>query len=277
LADQHPDHDSIASFRKRHLPELAKLFAQLLKLCQKAGLVKLGHVALDGTKVKANASKHKAMSYQRMPSQPMTAAGRSGRDASETVAWLLFLASVFHGTTVAWLTRCPAGHDPSRFRRPGRCGLKGFGFYVLLLILPLLALACASDRDVCDHCAGGNCRGIKFAVELRDGTAKKLCCLRCGSDVVVQAGGMDSVSRLVAHDYQDAPVLDARAATYVEGSDIAHCNSPGIDHEHGASSAEPEGCHPTLLAFRSDEVARAFTTEHGGAIQHFGDLGFGRR
>ena len=65
-ADQHPDHDSIASFRKRHLPELAKLFAQVLHLCQKAGLVKLGHVALDGTKVKANASKHKAMSYQRM-------------------------------------------------------------------------------------------------------------------------------------------------------------------------------------------------------------------
>ena len=65
-ANQHPDHDSIASFRKRHLPELAKLFAQVLLLCQKAGLVKLGHVALDGTKVKANASKHKAMSYQRM-------------------------------------------------------------------------------------------------------------------------------------------------------------------------------------------------------------------
>jgi transposase len=65
-ADQHPDHDSIASFRKRHLPELAKLFAQLLQMCQKAGLVKLGHVALDGTKVKANASKHKAMSYERM-------------------------------------------------------------------------------------------------------------------------------------------------------------------------------------------------------------------
>jgi transposase len=65
-ADQHPDHDSIAEFRKRHLKALAGLFLQVLKLCQKAGLVKLGHVALDGTKVKANASKHKAMSYDRM-------------------------------------------------------------------------------------------------------------------------------------------------------------------------------------------------------------------
>lgn len=62
----HPDHDTVADFRKRHLKELAGLFVQVLRLCQKAGLVKLGHVALDGTKLKANASKHKAMSYDRM-------------------------------------------------------------------------------------------------------------------------------------------------------------------------------------------------------------------
>ncbi len=65
-ADQHPDHDSIAEFRRRHLAALAGLFVQVLQLCQAAGLVKLGHVALDGTKVRANASKHKAMSYARM-------------------------------------------------------------------------------------------------------------------------------------------------------------------------------------------------------------------
>jgi transposase len=65
-ADQHPDHDSIASFRQTHLQALAGLFMQALQLCEKAGLVKLGHVAIDGTKLKANASKHKAMSYQRM-------------------------------------------------------------------------------------------------------------------------------------------------------------------------------------------------------------------
>ncbi len=64
--DQHPDHDTIAEFRKRHLQSLAELFVQVLEICRQAGLVKLGHVALDGTKVKANASKHKAMSYGRM-------------------------------------------------------------------------------------------------------------------------------------------------------------------------------------------------------------------
>ena len=64
--DQHPDHDSIASFRRQHLSALAGLFHQALKLCAGAGLVKMGHVSLDGTKMKAAASKHKAMSYERM-------------------------------------------------------------------------------------------------------------------------------------------------------------------------------------------------------------------
>jgi transposase len=61
-----PDFRTVSDFRKRHLRALQGLFVQVLKLCERAGLVKLGHVALDGTKVKANASKHKAMSYARM-------------------------------------------------------------------------------------------------------------------------------------------------------------------------------------------------------------------
>lgn len=65
-ADEHPDHTTLNEFRKRHLGALAGLFLQALQLCQKAGLVKLGHVAVDGTKQQANASKHKAMSYGRM-------------------------------------------------------------------------------------------------------------------------------------------------------------------------------------------------------------------
>jgi transposase len=64
--DTHPDHSRISDFRKRHLPEISRLFVQVLEICKEAGLIKLGYVALDGTKVKANASKHKAMSYARM-------------------------------------------------------------------------------------------------------------------------------------------------------------------------------------------------------------------
>ncbi len=65
-ARQSPDFRTISDFRKRHLTALGELFTQVLKLCQAAGLVQLGHVALDGTTLKANASKHKAMSYGRM-------------------------------------------------------------------------------------------------------------------------------------------------------------------------------------------------------------------
>ena len=63
---QKPDFRTISDFRKRHLRALGELFQQVLALCERAGLVRLGHVALDGTKMKANASKHKAMSYGRM-------------------------------------------------------------------------------------------------------------------------------------------------------------------------------------------------------------------
>jgi transposase len=66
VSDDIPNWRTISDFRKLHLKELKELFVQVLQLCQKAGLVKLGHIALDGTKVKAHASRHKAMSYGRL-------------------------------------------------------------------------------------------------------------------------------------------------------------------------------------------------------------------
>ena len=65
-ANNTPDFRTISDFRKRHLKTLEHLFTEILLMCKKAGLVKFGHVSLDGTKIKANASKHKAMSYGRM-------------------------------------------------------------------------------------------------------------------------------------------------------------------------------------------------------------------
>ncbi|MFQ5344080.1 MAG: IS1182 family transposase [Anaerolineae bacterium] len=64
-----PDFHTIAQFRQRFRKELQEIFRQVLQLCRRAGLVRLGHVSLDGTKVRANASKHKAMSYGRMLSK----------------------------------------------------------------------------------------------------------------------------------------------------------------------------------------------------------------
>lgn len=68
-ADQHPDHDTIAAFRQQHLHALAGLFLQALRLCQRARLVKLGNVALDGTKLQANASRDRSVSYGRLCEQ----------------------------------------------------------------------------------------------------------------------------------------------------------------------------------------------------------------
>jgi transposase len=88
---QRPDFRTISDFRKQHLAALSGLFVQVLGLCRAAGLVKLGHVALDGTKIKANASKHKAMSYGRMAQAEAKLAGEvaqwlkqaAARDAAE--------------------------------------------------------------------------------------------------------------------------------------------------------------------------------------------------
>ena len=79
VAGDPPDFRTISEFRKRHLKALAALFVQVLQLAEKAGLVKLGHVALDGTKIKANASKHKAMSYERMKKREVELAAEVDR------------------------------------------------------------------------------------------------------------------------------------------------------------------------------------------------------
>ena len=76
-----PDFRTISEFRRRHLDALAGLFVQVLAVCRKAGLAGLGHVAVDGTKIKANASKHKAMSYARMVKT-------EGELAREVAEWL---------------------------------------------------------------------------------------------------------------------------------------------------------------------------------------------
>src|SRR3712207_5695812 len=64
-ANQHPDHDTIAAFRRRFLPRIEEVFVQVLLLAREMGLPRLGTVALDGTKIHANASRHSALSYER--------------------------------------------------------------------------------------------------------------------------------------------------------------------------------------------------------------------
>jgi len=63
-ANEHPDHDTLAAFRRRFLPQIEALFVQVLRLAREIGVLKLGTVALDGTKIHANASRHSALSYE---------------------------------------------------------------------------------------------------------------------------------------------------------------------------------------------------------------------
>ena len=65
--DACPDHDTICAFRRQHLDAFKRLFLETLRIAEEAGVLKLGRIALDGSKIRANASKHKAMSYARMP------------------------------------------------------------------------------------------------------------------------------------------------------------------------------------------------------------------
>jgi transposase len=108
-----PDFRTIADFRKRHLAALSDLFVQVLRLCRAAGLVQFGHVAVDGTKLKANASRHKAMSYGRMKTaEPALAAEVNAwlarahqADAAEVNAWLARAHQADAAEVNAWLAR----------------------------------------------------------------------------------------------------------------------------------------------------------------------------
>jgi hypothetical protein len=74
-----PDFRTISEFRRIHLARLEGLFVDVLKLCALAGLTRVGTIALDGTKIKANASRHKAMSYDRMKEEEKATEGGDRR------------------------------------------------------------------------------------------------------------------------------------------------------------------------------------------------------
>lgn len=85
-AGQQPDHDTIASFRRTHLEALAELFGQVLQLCREAGLVKLGQVAIDGTKMQANASPARTVRYRQLEQSEQELRERVRRILEEAAA-----------------------------------------------------------------------------------------------------------------------------------------------------------------------------------------------
>ncbi len=82
-ANQRPDHTTIARFRQRHETALADLFAQVLELCAEAGLVHVGVIAIDGTKVHANASQHATRDYEQIAREILEEAAETDRPEDE--------------------------------------------------------------------------------------------------------------------------------------------------------------------------------------------------
>src|ERR1039457_361418 len=121
-ADEHPDHSTLAEFRKRHLEALAGLFTQALQLCQKAGLVKLGHVAIDGSKIQGNARKHKAMSYGHMSEaeKKLQAEGEGLLQRAEGAGGRRVAGGVGAAGKPAGKDRCGEGGVGSRGQTQGR-------------------------------------------------------------------------------------------------------------------------------------------------------------
>ena len=109
-----PDFRTVSDFRKRHLKALGALFLQILQLCETAGLVKLGHVALDGTKIKANASKHKAMSYERMEKRGRGAGSRGRQHGWRRPRRAMPRRRRAVSATTRPATRCRIGSPTSR-------------------------------------------------------------------------------------------------------------------------------------------------------------------
>ena len=85
-ASQAPDHATIARFRVRHEAALADLFTEVLSLCREAGLVKVGLIAIDGTKLHANASHHANLDYGQLAREIRRASGRAGRRPAQARA-----------------------------------------------------------------------------------------------------------------------------------------------------------------------------------------------
>ena len=123
-ANNTPDFRTISDFRKDHLGALSGLFLQVLELYQRAGLVKLGHMALDGAKVRANASRHKAMSYRRMKEkEAQLAAGGGGVAAAGPRRWTMrrIAGTARTGVGTSCRRNWPFGKDGwRRYGRPWR-------------------------------------------------------------------------------------------------------------------------------------------------------------
>jgi hypothetical protein len=122
-------------------------------------------------------------------------------------------------------------------------------------------------------CGREECRNLAFTIHLTGGGAVKTCCPRCALRYLQQE--RPAVARLEVQDFASARTVDARAAAYVEGSDVHPC-SAGHDmpkDERGCCMKQVyDRCLPSVLAFADATAAEGFAREHGGFVTSFDRL-----
>jgi hypothetical protein len=143
-----------------------------------------------------------------------------------------------------------------------------------MLLSAVLASACAGAAGECAQCGRMECRNMAFTVHLQGGKRVETCCARCGLHYLESEH--PPVESLTARDFDGAGEIDATRAFYVDGSDVTPCLAAGKPPLRDASGccADPvyDRCLPSLIAFRSKQVAEAFAREHGGAVRGFAEI-----
>lgn len=141
--------------------------------------------------------------------------------------------------------------------------------------LVMAPAACRIAPKVCSVCQRGECTNLTFSIHLADGSTIETCCPRCGLHALEHE--RRAAVAIAVKDFETAAGLDARAAFFVDGSDVAPCSSM-----HAGSAPKDERgccvrpvydrCLPSVLAFGSKSRAEAFRRQHGGTVKTFDDL-----
>ncbi len=140
-------------------------------------------------------------------------------------------------------------------------------------------VSCTVDAGGCAMCGREECRNLAFTVRMEDGGVVETCCPRCGLRYIAEEH--PKVASLEVRDFATAKSIDARAAFYVEGSDVHPCaaghDGPPKDERGCCLKPVFDRCLPSALAFADRETAETFARENGGFVTAFESLSAARR
>ena len=142
-----------------------------------------------------------------------------------------------------------------------------------VVILIFLLTGCSRSAKFCQVCQREECTGLAFRVTLEDGKRVETCCPRCGLHYL--EANQVKARRMEATDYATGKWIEAKDATYVEGSDVSHCASAETKRDQfGCCYFKGyDRCLPSLIAFAKLETATTFQRDHGGKFVQLNQTG----